>query len=322
MSQVATTPSGRARRRSRHWSRYSSRTFYLFVAPWVLGFLALTVIPLIYALGVSLTNFNGISGHWHYIGLSNYQELLSDPQVISSLLQTLIYMLVIVPVTVISSLGLALLVNWQRRWIVIFRTIFYLPSVVPIVAAAITFKLLFDRNSGLANALITHFGGTALSWLLDPYAFFVLLLLVVWGVGGGMIIFLAGLQGIPKDLLDAADVDGAGPVRRFWSITVPLLSPVIFFEIITGGIAALQTLVQPLLLTAGTALGGGAGLSPQPTIQGTYLYMVNVYAEFFVNLRYGYGSALLWLLFVVILIITVIVVRTGALWVFYDVSVD
>ena len=311
-----------ARPQARHWSRYSNRTFYLFVSPWLLGFFALTVIPLIYALGVSLTNFNGISGHWRYIGLANYQELLNDPAVGASLIQTLIYVVVAVPITVAGGLGLALLLNWRRRWIVIFRTIFYLPSLVPIVAAAITFKLLFDRNAGLANAMITRLGGNALSWLLDPYAFAVLIMLVLWGVGGGMLIFLAGLQGIPRDLLDAAAVDGAGPVRRFRAITVPLLTPVIFFEVITGGIAALQTLVQPLLLTAGTALGGGAGLSPQPTIQGTYLYMVNVYEEYFVNLRYGYGSALLWLLFVVILIITLVVVRTGALWVFYDTSVD
>lgn len=310
------------RRRARPWSRYSNRTFYLFVSPWIVGFIGLTVIPLLYAFAVSLTNFNGISGRWRFIGFSNYQELWSDPAVASSLAQTLIYMVVVVPVTVVGGLGLALLLNWRWRGIVVFRTIFYLPSVVPIVASAIVFKLLFDRNAGLANAIITRLDGNAISWLLDPYAFSVLILLVLWGVGGGMVIFLAGLQGIPQDLLDAASVDGAGAARRFWSISVPLLTPVIFFEVVTGGIAALQTLVQPLLLTAGTALGGGAGLSPQPTIQGTYLYMVNVYEEFFVNLRYGYGSALLWLLFVVILAITLVVVRTGALWVFYDVSVD
>jgi multiple sugar transport system permease protein len=166
-------------RRPRHWSRYSSRTFYLFVAPWILGFVGLTVIPLVYALVVSLTNFNGISGHWHFIGLANYQEMLSDPAVSSSLIQTLIYMVVVVPITVIGGLGLALLLNWQRRWIVVFRTIFYLPSVVPVVAAAISFKLLFDQNSGLANALVIRFGGTAIPWLLDPYAFFVLILLVL-----------------------------------------------------------------------------------------------------------------------------------------------
>lgn len=308
--------------RGRRWSRYSSRTFYLFVSPWVIGFVALTVIPLIYAFAVSLTNFNGISGRWRLIGLSNYQELFSDPDVRSSLLQTLIYMIIVVPATVAAGMGLALLLNWRLRGIMAFRTIFYLPSVVPVVAAAITFKLLFDRNSGLANGVITRLGGNAISWLLDPYAFLVLVLLVLWGVGGGMVIFLAGLQGIPQELLDAASVDGAGPLRTFVSITLPLLTPVIFFQVITGGIVALQTLVQPLLLTAGTALGGGAGLTPDPTIQGTYLYMVNVYEQFFVNLRYGYGSALLWVLFAIILLITLVVVRTGALWVYYDVDVD
>ena len=311
-----------ARPDNRRWSRYSSRTFYLFVSPWLLGFLTLTVIPLIYALGVSFTTFNGISGRWHMIGWANYSELLSDSQFWSSLEQTLIYVVIVVPVTVAGGMGLALLLNWRIRGIIVFRTIFYLPAVVPVVAAAITFKLVFDRNSGLVNALITQFGGTAIPWLLDPYAFTVLVLLVLWGVGGGMVIFLAGLQGIPQDLIDAASVDGANALRRFLSITLPLLSPIIFFQAVTGAIYALQTLVQPLLLTAGQALGGGTGLSPQPSISSTYLYMVNVYEEYFVTQRYGYGSALLWVLFLIILAITLIVVRTGALWVYYDVDVD
>jgi multiple sugar transport system permease protein len=271
---------------------------------------------------VSFTTFNGISGRWHLIGWANYSELLSDSQMWSSLVQTLIYVVIVVPVTVAGGLGLALLLNWRIRGITVFRTIFYLPSVVPVVAAAITFKLVFDRNAGLVNAIITRLGGNAVSWLLDPYAFLVLVMLVLWGVGGGMVIFLAGLQGIPQDLIDAAAVDGAGALRRFLSITLPLLSPVIFFQAVTGAIYALQTLVQPLLLTAGQALGGGGGLSPQPSITGTYLYMVNVYEEYFVTERYGYGSALLWMLFLVILAITLIVVRTGALWVYYDVDVD
>jgi multiple sugar transport system permease protein len=310
------------RPRNRGWSRYSNRTFYLFVSPWILGFLALTVIPLIYALCVSFTNFNGISGRWHYIGWDNYNELLSDSQVLASIEQTLIYVAIVVPITAAGGLGLALLLNWRIRGITLFRTIFYLPSVVPVVAAAITFQLVFDRNSGLVNALVTRLGHDALPLLLDPYAFSVLIMLVLWGLGGGMVIFLAGLQGIPQDLIDAASVDGAGAFRRFLSITVPLISPVIFFQAVTGGIYALQTLVQPLLLTSGTALGGGGGLSPQPQITGTYLYMVNVYEEFFVNNRYGYGSALLWVLFIIILAITLVVVRTGALWVYYDVDVD
>jgi multiple sugar transport system permease protein len=320
--QLAGSARAPARRRGRRWTRYSSRTFYLFVSPWVIGFIAFTIIPMIYAFAVSLTNFNGISGRWRLIGWSNYQELLSDPDVRTSLIQTLVYMIIIVPLTTALGMGLALLLNWRVRGIMLFRTIFYLPSVVPVVAAAITFKLVFDRNSGLANALLIRLGGNALSWLLDPYAFWVLVFLVLWGVGGGMVIFLAGLQGIPQELLEAASVDGAGPVRKFVSITFPLLTPVIFFQVIIGGIFALQTLVQPLLLTAGTALGGGTGLSPDPTIQGTYLYMVNVYEQFFVNLRYGYGSALLWVLFTIILLITLVVVRTGALWVYYDVDVD
>ena len=135
--------------------------------------------------------------------LGKLLELLGDSQVFTSLMQTLIYVAFVVPLTVVAGMGLALLLNWRVRGIAIFRTIFYLPSVVPIVAAAISFKLVFDPNAGLANALLIDLGGTAIGWLSDPYAFYVLLMLVVWGVGGGMVIFLAGLQGIPQDLTDA-----------------------------------------------------------------------------------------------------------------------
>ncbi len=311
--------------RRRGWTRYSSRTLYLFIAPWVLGFIFLTLFPLGYALRTSFTNMNGLALMHppRFIGLDNYREILSDPNVRSSLESTLIYTVVAVPIVVAVALGLAVLLNWRIRGIALFRTIFYLPAVVPVVATAISFKLVFDQNSGLVNGIVTRLGGNAVAWLVDPYVFWVLVLMIVWGLGTAMIIFLAGLQGIPQDLLDAAAVDGASGLRTFVSITVPLLSPVIFFQVITQAIYALQILVQPLLLSGAQATGGGAGgLTPDQTIQGTYVYMVNVDTEFFVNNRFGYGSALVWVLFVLILLITLVVVRTGALWVYYDVDVD
>ena len=227
------------------WTRHSTRTLYLFIGPWVLGFIFLTLFPLGYALDRSFTNANAISPHWRYIGFDNYSELLSDPNVRSSLVQTLIYTIVVVPVVVLAALALALLLNWNLRGIAIFRSIFYLPAVVPVVAATVSFKMVFDQNSGLVNALLTRAGGNAQPWLTDPYAFWVLVLMIAWGLGTAMVIFLAGLQGIPQDLRDAAAVDGAGAVRTFFSVMVPLLSPVIFFQIITQAIYALQILVQP-----------------------------------------------------------------------------
>jgi len=306
----------------RGWSRYSDRTFYLFVAPWVLGFLGLTVVPLVYALLVSFTNFDGLSGRWHWIGLANYGELAGDPETWASLGRTLLFMAIAVPLGVSGGLGLAVLLNRRMRAVGLFRTIFYVPSVVPVVASAVSWRLLFDRDAGLVNAVIERVGGPVVTWLVDPTVFVVLVAMVLWGLGGGMIILLAGLQGIPGELREAAAIDGANAWQTFRAVVLPLLTPVIFFQVITGIIVSLQTLVQPLLLNPSGALGGGGagagGTGSMPT--STDLYMVNVYEQFFANDRFGYGSALLWVLFAIVLLITLVVVRSGRLWVFYEVD--
>ena len=297
------------------WKRYSSRTFYLFVLPWILGFLGLTVFPLLYALFISFTNFDGISDHWRWIGLRNYIELFRDPDTWHSLERTLIYALVIVPLLVASGLGLALLLNRPWRGISFFRSVFYLPAIVPVVASAVAWRIMFDRDSGAINAVVERLGGPAVTWLVDPSAFGALIIMVVWGVGGGMIISLAGLQGIPNELREAARVDGANYWQTFRAVTLPLLSPVLFFQIVTNIIYSLQTLIQPLLLavTSGTAAAGSVP-------RGNYLYMIHVYVQFLYNQRFGYGSALLWIFFIVILLITLVIFRTGGLWVYYEVN--
>lgn len=305
-----------APRAPRSWSRYSSRTFYLFIAPWfVLGFLGLTTIPLAYALGLSLTDFNGLSGHWRWIGLANYRELVGDGDTWYSLGRTLLYTAITVPIGVAGGLGLALLLNRRMRGIGLFRGAFYLPSVVPVVASIVIWRMVFDRDTGFLNDTLGLFGGPLVTWLEDPTAFWALIILVLWGLGSGMVIFLAALQGIPAELRDAAAVDGANPAETFFLVVLPLLTPVIFFQVVTGVIAALQTLIQPLLLSQ---MGTGASGSAVP--HGTLLYMVNVYQQIFSNERFGYGAALLWLLFVVILLITLIFFRSSGRWVYYEVQ--
>jgi multiple sugar transport system permease protein len=215
---------------------------------------------------------------------------------------------------VAGGLGLALLLNRRIRAVGLFRTIFYVPSVVPVVATAVMWKIMFDRDAGIVNALIEAVGGSAITWLVDPTAFTVLLIMVLWGLGGGMVIFLAGLQGIPQELREAAAVDGANALQAFRAVTLPLLTPVILFQIVTGVIAALQTLVQPLLLSAGST--GGAITVPRSN----FLYMVDVYQQFFANQRFGYGAALLWVLFALILLLTIVVLRSSTWWVYYEVS--
>ncbi len=298
----------------RSWSRHSTPTFYLFVAPWLfLGFIGLTLIPLAYAFLVSFTNFDGMSGHWHWLGLGNYTELIGDPDTWYSLGRTLLFMVITVPLGVAGGLALALLLNRKMRAVGLFRTIFYVPSVVPIVATALLFRIMFDRDAGIINAAIEWLGGPPVTWLVDPTAFTVMVIMVLWGLGGGMVIFLAGLQGIPSELREAAAVDGATPVQTFRAVVLPLLTPVMLFMVITGVIASLQTLIQPLLLSAGSS--GGADVP-----RSNYLFMVHVYQQFFANQRFGYGAALLWVLFVVVLLITLVVLRSGALWVYYEVD--
>ena len=312
-----TTPPAVGPVRRRRWSRYSSRTFYLFVSPWVLGFLLLTVVPLGYAFAMSLTNFDGSSSLWRWVGFSNYQELLHDAEAWSSLLRTLLFTAIVVPLSVAISLGLAVLLNRRLRAVGLLRTIFFLPSVVPVVATAIMWKLIFNRDAGLLNAILERVGIGAVTWLVDPTAFYALIILTLWGLGAGMVIMLAALQGVPIELEEAALVDGASRWRIFWHVTVPMISPVIFFQVVTGVIMSFQVLVQPLLLAETNSIGAVTTVPPS-----THLYMVQVYQEYFANQRFGYGSAMLWAFFVIILVITLLVQRSSRFWVYYEVDRD
>jgi multiple sugar transport system permease protein len=290
------------------------RAFYLFASPWIIGFALLTIAPMAYALWLSFTTFDGISPRWHYVGFGNYRELFSDAQTWQSLGRTGLFAITSVPLSIIAGLGLAVLVNRPLRARGLFRTLLYLPAVVPPVGAGIAFKQLFDQNSGAANGMLNLFGIDALGWLADPYARYVLIMTVLWTAGNIMIISLAGLQDIPRELLEAARIDGASAWRSFRSITVPLLSPVLLFQTVTGVIASVQT-IMPLLLAPDPT---PAGITALP--QSNYLYMMHVFAEYFAFGRYGYASALLWVLFVLILVATGLIFKATSGVVFYNVD--
>lgn len=313
------TMRARSRKRRRSWRRYSSWTFYLFVAPWVIGFLTLTLLPLLYALLVSFTSFDGISPHWHWVGLANYSELLQTSDTWYSLGRTLFFTLLVVPLSVVGGLALAMLLNERVKAVGVFRAIFYVPSIVPIVASAIMWKLIFDRDIGALNALLEHLGIPVVSWLLDPTAFYALVIVMLWGLGGGMVISLAGLQGIPIELQEAASMDGANRWQIFRHITLPQLSPVLFFQVITGIIGTLQVFVQPLLLSETNSI---TGLGSSSVPRSNFLYLVNVLQQFLTFGRFGYGSAMLMIFFLVILAITLLVFRSGNFWVYYEVDRD
>jgi multiple sugar transport system permease protein len=314
----AKSPAGTAAapppRRRRSLTTRRAWAFYVFAGPWVLGFLALTAFPLGYALWLSFTNSDGLSNNSRFVGLDNYTEVFSDSETLHSLARTGVFTAMTVPLTIVAGLFLAVLVNQPIRARGLFRTLLYLPAVVPPVGAALTFKMIFDRDSGAANGLLDLFGVNGLAWLADPYARWVLIVLTLWGVGNVMIISLAGLQDIPKELHEAARVDGASPWQSFTRITLPLLSPVLFFQVVTGIIAALQTFA-PLLIS----------LDPTPRGLGTVpesnsLFMIHVFNQYLVDGRYGYASALLWVLFLIIVAVTFVVFKLSKGAVFYSVE--
>lgn len=302
---------------ARKWNRYPKRAFYAFVSPWLIGFVLLTATPMIYGFVVSLTNFDGSSPRFRWVGLRNYIELFQDADAWSALLRTLAFAAIVVPASIAGSLGLAMIINRRLKGVGLWRTIFFLPSVVPVVAMAIMWKLVFNRDSGILNVILGAVGVGPVSWLVDPMVFYALIVLMLWGLGGGMIIMLAALQGVPVELEEAATVDGAGRWLVFRHITVPMISPILFFQIVTGVIAAFQVLVQPLLLTSSSGISG-AGSVPESNT----LYMVQVYKEFFLNGRFGYGSAMLWVFFVIVLGLTLVLLRSSRSWVYYEVDTE
>ena len=277
----------------------------------------LTAAPMVYGFLVSLTNFDGSSPRYRWVGLRNYVELFSDGDAWAALLRTLVFTAIVVPLSIAGSLGLAMIINRRLRAVGLWRTIFFLPSVVPVVAMAIIWKLVLNPDSGILNAILGVVGIPPIAWLVDPMVFYALIVLMLWGLGGGMIIMLAALQGVPVELEEAAIVDGAGRWTIFRHVTVPMISPVLFFQVITGVIVALQIFVQPLLLTNAAGIAAVGNVPDSNT-----LYMVQVYQEFFLGNRFGYGSAMLWVFFVIILGLTLILLRSSRSWVYYEVDSD
>jgi len=291
---------------------------YLFISPWILGFLIFTAFPMIYGGYLSFTNYDGLTSP-SWVGFDNYQRLFSgdDKLVTKALGNTLWYIAVSVPATLVFSLMLALLLNQPVRGIALFRTLFYMPTVVPIVASIAIVMWVFHGRFGIVNVLLSDIGISGPAWLTDPnWVKPTLVIWTVWGAGSGMIIYLAGLQAIPEHLYEAAKIDGAGTFRRFFNITLPMLSPTIFFNLIVGIIVSSQLFVPALLLSSGA--------SPNPfmptggPLNSLLFYVLYVWQNAFVYYRMGYASALSWALFVVVLVVTVVLFRLARHWVYYE----
>jgi len=292
-------------------------TFYLFVSPWVIGFVLLGIFPLLVGLLTSFTNYDGLNlDTVKFVGLGNYARVFEDPDVSFSLVRTILWGLANLPLWLVLSFLLALILNQDVKGSGFFRTIFYLPSLIPITAAVTAWRIILEKNFGMLNASISRFTPepVAIGWLSD-YSLPGMTSIAIWGgLGYGMVIFLAGLQGIPDELKEAAQIDGANSWQVFRHITLPLMTPVIFFQLVLGLIGSFQQLNLPLLVTkVGIA---ASSVPPRPI----YLYMIHTYQQIFTSGRYGYGTALLWMLFIGILILTWIVFWSEKYWVYSGAS--
>ncbi len=282
------------------------RLFYILVSPWVFGFLAFVLGPMVYSGYISFTRWNLLNPP-QFIGLGNYSQMMQDPLFWQSLKVTTIYAVVSVPLTSAFALFLAILLNQRVRGVSIFRTIFYLPSVVSGVAVSMVFLWVFNPQFGIINSMLHDFGIKGPGWVESPHwALPTIIIMSLWGVGSPMLIFLAGLQGIPPDLMEAASLDGAGVWRKFVSVTIPLLTPTILFNVILSIINQFQVFTQAYVMTQGGPLDS------------TLFLVYYIFENAFQYLNMGYGAALAWVLFFIVFILTVIVFATSGKWVFYQ----
>jgi multiple sugar transport system permease protein len=295
---------GTAERRNLKWG-------LLFISPWLIGFLIFGVFPILYTFYLSLTRYSGLRNPI-FIGIQNYQRMVADPLFLKAAQVTLTYTLGAVPVGVVVALLLAIAMNQKVREVTIYRAIFYLPSILPVFAISFIFVILLNPGYGLVNFLLRSVGLPDPNWLGDPsYTVASLVLIAQLGAGQWALVFLAGLRGIPTELYESAEIDGAGTFRRFFNITLPLMTPVILYDIIIGLSFGLQVFTSAFILTGG-GTRGAAG--PDNSLL-TYVYYI--YKQAFQFGQMGYAAALSVVLFVASVLLAMAVFRWARGWVFY-----
>jgi multiple sugar transport system permease protein len=295
-------------------SRRQLRAGLGFTALWVVGLGVFTAYPVLASVYYSFCDYSVLTSPV-WIGTENYQRLWQDDLFWRALRNTLYFAVFSVPLGAIASLSLALLLNQEVRGRPFFRALFYLPSIVPAVASSMLWLWIFNGQYGLLNFVLTPILGLIglqpPIWLADPnWAKPALVMMSLWGVGNSMIIYLAGLQDVPKELYEAAEIDGAGAWRKFWHITLPCISPVIYFNVLMGTIGALQVFTQAFIMSGGTDDGSPA--------RSTLFYALYLFGQAFYQLRMGYASAMAWILFVMIVTLTWLATKLSAKHVHYN----
>lgn len=288
-----------------------------FISPWIIGFLLFYLLPMLASFGFSLYDFNpAVPDQARFVGFANWQRaLFQDAEVWLSLRRTLHFAAISLPISLLFALFLAILLNSEHvLGKSVYRTLFYMPTMIPLVATVLIWNGVLNEQTGWINVIIERLTGIratgtqGLRWLADPnLVYYAYTMFGLWGVGNAMIIFLAGLQGVPTELYEAAQIDGANWFQRLIFITIPLITPVIFYQLVLGVIGSLQYFLAPFVLNGGTGFPEGM----------TRFFMVYFYKQSFSFFSMGYGATLAWLMLIIAMIITVVLFGTSRLWVFY-----
>ncbi len=317
---IATTPAAPAARTSKKrpprvkatkLQRREWRAAYLFISPWIVGFLVFTLGAMLYSLYLSFSHYDLSTNTATFAGVDNYVQLVKDPKVLQGLGNTLFYAVMAVPGEMIVALVLALLLNSITRFTGIFRVLYYIPKMTPSVATAAIFLILLNGSQGGVNKFLALFGIQGPQWLIAPgWVIVSIVIMTVWGVGGTMVILLASLKNVPVDLYEASAIDGAGRIRQFFRITLPMISNALFFNLIVLTVAALQIFDQVYLLFYQNA----ATAAPSSSL----FIAVYLFQQSFQQFNLGFGAAIAWMLFVIVMIVTVIQVRVSGRFVYYE----
>ncbi|GCE26149.1 spermidine/putrescine ABC transporter permease [Dictyobacter alpinus] len=284
-----------------------ARSFWLLISPWLIGFLFFTGGPVLASFILSFTDYTGTSSAPNFIGLQNYTSLFADSIFLKSLAVTVYYVVLSVPLALVGSLFLAILLNQRVRFLGVFRTIYYMPTVIAGVAVSLLWQWIFNPDLGIANYILNSLHLPSSLWFQDESSVIPsFVLMSLWGLGGPMIVFLASLQNIPSDLYEAASLDGANNWHRFRSITLPMISPAILLNLVTGVIGAFQVFVQGYVITQG---------GPNFASEFYVLYLFNNAFQYF---KFGYAASQAWILFVIIFALTVALLQISRRLVYYE----
>ena len=308
-----------AKHKSLSFKQREAIAFYILIAPFILMLFVAKIIPVGWSLIMSFTNYTG----WNietfiFTGINNYTRMPRDPFLGEAVASTLIIVAFMVPMQIVVSFTYAMLLNNNIRGSGLYRAVFYMPAILPIVVTALMWKLMFNYNGGVISSILLFLGIEPVNWLGVIHQRKALFIMLAWAGGSGMLTYLAGLKNIPPELYEAATIDGAGAVRKFQKITLPTITPVLFFNFVNGMVASFQIFQQPVLLAQAR---GDQSLAIVPAPD-NYTYLVHAFQQFFQQQRFGYGLALIWVSFIVSISLTRLIFYSQRYWVHYETDVD